>query len=385
MGKNNKTSNSTSEVSLPSSSDAPVLDVIVEAPEVTEIPAATTEAGIVKAERVELSVVNNEAWMEQIPKAIRAQLTSMTAPEEGELAAMVEGLPSEFQANFNDLVERMNPVREGVVSARAEFRVPELKLYHGVGDDAARPQSAPVGSIYTSDGSVLAAWDKTQAKMLKIGQTFVGTVVAVQETRSWWRPRDKNFPLPPDVDPNSKAPICRSLDRARGTRYGACAACPHRPYVKGSYEPNGCQNDVRLYIVLRDFTGMYAMTVKGGSVKKAVVPILRTKGVPWSVWFDFGLAEERNEQGRWFSMTAQAHVDDDHPQGIPTTPEERNVLRALARTILHESYKPELEKIYRQQETSTPQSEEMADLDAVRASAEAAAAAAATDYSKNNL
>jgi hypothetical protein len=208
MAKNNIKTNSTNSTN--STNDENTVALVADAPEVAEAPVAaiSVEQGIVKASPGEIEVAS-ASWVESVPKPIRALFNIMPAVEPDELTAMVEQLPDHLRANFEALVEGMNPVREGIVSTNTQFKIPEMRLYHGVGDDPARPPAAPVGSIYTSDGKILAAWDKQQAKSLKIDQVFTGAAVFLQETRAWWKPRDKAYVLPPDVDPTSNAPICR--------------------------------------------------------------------------------------------------------------------------------------------------------------------------------
>ena len=356
--------------------------IATENPMTTETPIIVAENGIAVVEPAALAAPVEKTWFDDLPKPIKALFLASPPPEDGELTAMVENLPQAQRESFEVLIESLNPVREGFVSSRADFRIPKAALYHGVGDDPARPAAAPVGSVYASDGLVLAAWDKNQARQLKIGQTFEAAIILIEETRTLKMPRDKSKPLPPDIDPDSKAPICYSLDRQRGSRYGACAACPNRPYANGKWAPDSCTNDARIYFVLRGFKGIYSISVKGASMKKAVQVIQRQKGRPWDVWYDIGVSEEKNELGRWFSLTATPHATDDAPQGEPTTQEERGVFRTLSRTVLHESYRAELQRIYAQ--TSAPAAEGHADTSADML-AVIAAANAAPDYSKNNL
>lgn len=367
MAKKNISSNTLEE--------APVTTTTQETAPVAVEPVV--EAAIEPEPEAALAVPD---WQDALPKPIRQLFEVMSAPEEGELDAMVVSLPEQDQEAFNSMIDNLNPVREGFVSARADFKIPLAKLYHGVGDDPARPATAPVGSVYTSDGLVLAAFNEAQARSLKIGKTFKAAILQVLQTRQL-RPSNDRSNVPPDMNPNSKAPICYSLDRVRGSRYGGCAACPHRPYANGKWAPDSCTDEVRIYFVLHGFKGIYALTVKGQSLKKAVEPIRRQKGRPWDVWFDLGVAEERNDKGRWFSLTATPHVTDDAPQGAPTTAAERGVLRTLARLVLHEAYAPELRSVYdRPTKGALPVLNAQADMAAMMA-----AAGALPDYSKNNL
>ncbi len=356
-----------------------------------EAPVTTTqETAPVAIDPVVEAVIDAEPeaanvapdWQADLPKPIRQLFEVMSAPEEGELDAMIVSLPEQDQEAFNGMIDNLNPVREGFVSARADFKIPLAKLYHGVGDDPARPATAPVGSVYTSDGLVLAAFNEAQARSLKIGKTFKAAILQVLQTRQLRAANDRSN-VPPDMNPNSKAPICYSLDRVRGSRYGNCAACPHRPYANGKWAADSCTDEVRIYFVLHGFKGIYAITVKGQSLKKAVEPIRRQKGKPWDVWFDLGVAEERNDKGRWFSLTATPHVTDDAPQGAPTTAAERGVLRTLARLVLHEAYAPELRGIYERGAKALPVLNAPADMNALLAAA--SSAGMAPDYSKNNL
>lgn len=349
---------------------------------VVETPITVAKNGTAVVDAAALAVPVERTWFDDLPKPIKALFAASPAPEEGELTAMVENLPQAERENFEALIESLNPVREGFVSSRADFRIPRATLYHGVGDDPARPAAAPVGSVYTADGLVLAAWDKTQARQLKIGQTFEAAIILIEETRTLKMPRDKSKPLPPDIDPDSKAPICYSLDRQRGSRYGACAACPNRPYANGKWAPDSCTNDARVYFVLRGFKGIYSINLKGASMKKAVQVIQRQKGRPWDVWYDIGLSEEKNELGRWFSLTATPHSTDEAPQGELTSQAARGVFRTLSRTVLHESYRTDLQSIYSAVETTAVAAHADASADML---AVIAAAQAAPDYSKNNL
>lgn len=367
---NKKTTNTTTTTNEPATQEN---TVTVETP-------VTIEQGIAKVEQTALAVPAEKTWIDDLPKPVRIALESSAPVEEGEMAALVEQLSDDKRSSFEEFVAKMNPVKAGIVVADAKFRIPNIRLYHGVGDDASRPKLAPVGSIYTSDGKIVAVWDADQAGLLKVGQTFKAAVVGLQETRSWWKPRDKSYVLPPDVDPNSNAPICRSLDRKRGDRYGSCSACPHRPYANGKYDGNGCHDEVQIYLVPADFSGIYQMTLKGASIKNAVQPFrraLQTMVDPWDRWFAFGIAEEKNNSGRWFSLTASQV-----PGATGVVAEnEKHVLGVISRQVMNEVYRPALQNIY--ERSAVPAAvEASADMAAVIA---AATGGPSPDYSKNNL
>ena len=350
-------------------------------PEETHVPEVNTQ--IVPVENLTAAIdvaPAAESWMASLPKASRAMFDAMPPLDDGELQAMVSNLPETQQRAFEDLIARMNPVKLGMFVADTRFNVRDAKLYHGVGDDPGRPASAPVGSLYANN-KLIIAWDKNSAEHQGVGTSFSAAVIGFYETRSWWPPRKKDFIFPAGVDSNTRGPICRSLDRKKGERFGECAACPYRPYANGKYEPDSCSDDVVLYIVMQGFSDIYRMVLKGASVKKAIQPIKRAASnltTPWDIWFEFSLSEERNTQGRWFSVAAQPKVNRENPAGVPTTGAERGLLSALSRQVLNEVYKPELQRIY----ASTPVTatvEVGADMSALAASVET------SDYSKNNL
>ena len=368
-----KTTNTTTTSSEPATQENIVTIETAETP-------VTIEQGLAKVESAALALPAEKTWLDDLPKPVRMALDSSAPVDEGEMSALVEQLADDKRAAFEEFIAKMNPVKAGIVVADARFRIPNIRLYHGVGDDVSRPQLAPVGSLYTSDGKIVAVWDADQAALLKVGQTFKAAIVGLQETRSWWKPRDKSYVLPPDVDPNSNAPICRSLDRKRGDRYGTCPACPHRPYANGKYDGNGCHDEVQIYLVPSDFSGIYQMTLKGASIKAAVQPFrraLQTMVDPWDRWFSFGIAEEKNTSGRWFSLTATQV-----PGAASTVVEaEKHVLGVISRQVMNEVYRPALQSIY--ERSAAPAAVEVsADMAAMIA---AAANGPAPDYSKNNL
>jgi hypothetical protein len=340
----------------------------------------TVDQGIAKVETAALAAPVEKTWLDELPKPVRMAIESSLPVEDGEMVALTEQLPDLERENFEDFVAKMNPLKEGIVVADAKFRVPSIRIYHGVGDDAGRPKLAPVGSTYTSDGKILSVWDKDQAELLKSAQFFKAAVVGLQEVRSWWKPRNKDYVLPPDVDPNSNAPICKSLDRKRGDRYGACPACPHRPYANGKYDSNSCTDEIQIYLVLEDFSGIYQMTLKGASIKNAVQPFRRalaTMVKPWDRWFGFGLAEEKNAIGRWFSLTATPIMGN---SGV-VAPAQHNLLSVISRQVMNEVYRPALQSLYERSAVTPAPSETSADMQALIASV----SGAAPDYSKNNL
>lgn len=315
-------------------------------------------------------------WREKLPKAIRALMSATPEPEEGELSALVDNLPSADAELCRSMFEGLNPVREGVISSVAEMKIPTASIYQGTGDDAARPTTAPKGSLYTSRSELLCCYEKALARQNGVQQTVAIVPLLLIKSRTWWKPRRESFVLPEGVDPNSKAPICQSPDRVQGSRYGACSACPNRPYAKGSYDADSCTDDAMLFFVVRGYVGIFSMNLKGASLKDAVGPLDRSKGKMYDRWWELSLVNQTNARGSWF--TVKLSPLDADAGGVATTTEERHVFRALSATLLHQAAMPLFERVYNaraREAVATATGEVQADTSAVLK-------AAAQDYSQ---
>jgi hypothetical protein len=220
-------------------------------------------------------------------------------------------------------------------------------LYHGVGDDPARPATAPWVQLTLSDGLVLAAFNEAQARSLKIGKTFKAAILQVADAAAALSSNDL-LHRPSGHEPGTaSAPICYSSTVCAAAVMAAALRVRTARTPTANGRPDSCTDEARIYFVLHGFKGILCPHREGSKPgRRAVEPIRRQKGRPWDAWFDLGVAEERNDKGRWFSLTATPHVTDDAPQGAPTTAAERGVLRTLARLVLHEAYAPELRSVY---------------------------------------
>ena len=318
-------------------------DIVIEDTDTASVAPIAVENGIATV-AVSALAVAAEDWQEKMPKAIRALFQATPEPIEGELSALVDNLPEADAELCRTMFESLNPVREGVVSSVAEMKIPAASIYQGTGDDPARPTTAPKGSLYTSRSELLLCAEKALARQNKVEQTIAIVPLILVKSRTWWRPRRENFVLPEGVDPNSKAPICQSPDRTTGSRFGACSACPNRPFAKGSFDPEACSDDATLYFVVKGFGGIYSLAMKGASLKNAVAPLERSKGRLYDRWWELSLEPQTNAKGTWY--TAKLTPLDADTGGRATTQEERHVFRALSATLLHQTVKPVFERVY---------------------------------------
>lgn len=346
----------------------------------------TTEAGssvgdsslaVVDDADMQLATEVEAPWMAAMPKGIRDLVKATPVLIEGQLAALVDNLPGADAESCRNMFESLNPVREGLVTSVSDVRIPSAKIFQGTGDDPSRPTVAPVGSLYSSNTELLLCADKALARQNKVSDTLRIAVVLLVESRSWWKPKRENFVPPVGVDPNSKAPICQSPDRKRGTRYGACDACPYRPFAKGTYDADSCSDDATIYFVVYGFKGLYSMQLKSGSLKLAVAPLKRIPGKLWDRWMELSLVPQTNAKGKWFVAKIQPFGTDEDAKGLPTSEAERHLFKGLSSTILHGAVMQSFARVYNPQEAGKPsgeaQPENTADPDAI-------AKAAATNF-----
>lgn len=350
-------------------------EVVVEVDaEETPVSPIEVQAGLATlVDENALDIAAPEAWREKMPKAVRDLYAATPELMEGQLAALVDNLPTADAEKCREMFEALNPVREGVVASTADVRIPSLQIFQGIGDNPALPDGAPVGSVFSSNRELLACFDAASARANKVGTSITVAVLLIVKSRTWWKPKRATFVVPHGVDPASKAPICQSPDRVTGTRYGTCAACPNKPFAKGSYDPDACSDDATVYVVVKGFKGIYSIGMKGASLKLAVAAIERSKGKLWDTWYDLTLAPQTNASGKWYVFSARSHATDEAPHGLQTTALERNVFKALSAMMLHEAVTPQFARVYnpKTQELTAQASEGLANPAAIADAARA--------------
>jgi hypothetical protein len=332
--------------------------------------------------------------VKHLPQSWKPILAATKQITDDELGDAADALPEGSRQNFRDMMARMNPVKPGVFTARRDFKVPEMKIFHGVGNDEARPKLLPRGGIYSDQGDMLCV-PEDHAEMLKTPSKIIVAVLMLAETRHLWRPMDKKkvHLLPPGVDADGKGPICRSLDRVVGDKYGpTCDACPYSAWAQGE-DKLTCGKDYSVYFAVMNpdmtFRGIFHMNIAKSSVKPGAGPIKKATdnwSVPYHAFFELTTKEETSknpgESFSWFNLVSKPLSNTANPKGIVTTGADRALFEALNRKIATTAYLPALASVYARRahaETSAPAlPSASANLAALTASA-----AAPRDYSKS--
>ena len=361
-----KKSNNTTSPAAETAPSAPVVEAITEAtaatveetaesetavsavppgapPPIVAAPAATLAGPRDYPEELDTSLAFDPqgphakaVLLRMFPGAAR-QIRGYRPVAETELTQLTLDLPEKLSANLTEALERMSPDHVGLHVVRAtEIKLFDLRVFHGTGDDPARPKATPPGGIYSTDNRLHAVCDGDLAVTYKMPETLRAYVIAYIEGRTLWPPRDDNNN--PEGGAKSRAPLCTSMDREKGDQFGLCDACPHRPF-QGEHERGDCTNEVTLFVVPEDFSGIYRWSLSktglemGKAIRKATSAGWRSL---WERPFVFNTRKEvskDNPSTRWYVPVAT-------PVGTPTPSEISDALRVLARKIDTEIYWP---------------------------------------------
>ncbi len=337
-----------------------------------------------------------------LPKTYSGLLRRLKQVSQEELEVAGEALPALAKTNLYAMLDRMNPQKPGVFIKSYGFRVPGAMVYHGTGNNEAKPELLPPGGIFSSEGRMLSV-PQSHSAMLKVPATMRFYVLMVVDGYSWWPPRDKSIPLPPDVNPDSKAPICRSLDQKVGFRYGSCDACPNLPWKNGKMpEKDSCGTETTVYFVLADFSGIYSMTFAKTAIKEGALPIKKKANQwakPWDFQFQIVTHPETGKTDptqKWYVPASSVYTDGEHPAGVAPTEAEAALCALLCEKLQADVYLPQLASIYSRAAGGHHQipaggaPEQQADMSGLAAGVAipggvAPAQAAVVDYSKNNV
>lgn len=268
---------------------------------------------------------------ERLPAQYKGDVLMLKKPEPAELVGIVEKLPAETTTKLMEIIRKTRPKKQGAHTSREGFQPTEIRLYQGTGTDALRPKNCIPGGLYTSESKLLEA-------------PFDAAVIHFYEGRILWPPREGGE--------SAKAPICVSMDRKKGSRYGECSSCP---YAGKPYNQGGCMKEVVAFLVDKDFTGIYSMRFNKSSqgAGEALTRILNKSEEIFSRWVRFETSERTEGSKRWFVLKASPVADAKSKANEYVQDELKPLFNAFSRIIDRDVYWPGMADVYTRLEGST--------------------------------
>lgn len=262
---------------------------------------------------------NNKLFMERYGKVVERVSREMPGPTD--LLKIIDSLPEEAADSLSEILKRMSGQRKGIHDTNERPDLPELRIYHGTGNDQNRPENQQIGQFYlTSKESV--------------GKEFIGTVLLIYSGNTMWPPNDSGG--------NRGMPMCISMDRLVGSTYGDCKTCANRPWRDG--KPNNCSNDVIAVMLAKNLKDI--VIVRFSKTSEAAGRMLTKHAkrgtFPWSRWYKLTLVEEKKERNRWFKMMVEPVTDEYVPEYLHPFAD------AMCTMLDARQYLPGVASIYRQ-------------------------------------
>jgi hypothetical protein len=267
-----------------------------------------------------------KALANRLPAKYKSDVLFLKRPSSEELFAAIEKLPSDEQDKMITLAAKTRPKKQGVHTTRSGFQPISVRIYQGTGNDPVRPQKMTPGEFYNAAGIVM-------------GEKIEGTVIHVFEGRTLWPAKDAGG------DNQSKAPICVSLDRVEGSKYGSCQACP---LSTKAYNQGGCPKDVTIIFVDKELTGVYSLTFAKTSYAAgdALVKMLQKSENIWDRQVSITAQERTEKDYKWYVIKATPVSDPKNPANNYTPKNLHPIYEMLSKVVDADVYYPQLADIY---------------------------------------
>jgi hypothetical protein len=260
----------------------------------------------------------------RLPENVRARALMLKRPTPEELMNIVMALPEAGQEAMLALVSKTNPEKQGLHTSSSGFEPTALKVFHGTGNDPLRPRQCLPGQFYSADSRVL-------------GEKFTAVPLAIYEGQILWPPKSQD-------NKESKAPICVSVDRKTGSKYGSCDACPLNPSVR-QYSQGGCMREVTAYLLDQDMTSIYELKFSKTSegAGRALMGVMKKSNSLWDRWFTFEAKERVEGANKWYVIQTGPVAD---PVKANTDPKLHPLFTALSKIIDTDIYYAALANIH---------------------------------------
>lgn len=219
-------------------------------------------------------------------------------PTPAKLQGIIDDLPEDIVDNIAEIIKKVSGSKKGVYTDDTRPDFPELRLFHGTGNDPNRPQNMIPGHFYLTSKE-------------NCGDSFIGTVLAIFEGRTMWPDNESGD--------EQRMPICQSMDRKIGSTYGDCNTCPHKPWSDGKKQQ--CGDDVVAFMLVKDLNEIvkvrFSKTSEGAG--KRLVRFVKRSVMPWSRWYKITSDErisKNNKNIRWYIMEVSPVNDESVPEAI---------------------------------------------------------------------
>jgi hypothetical protein len=216
------------------------------------------------------------------------RIASVTAelPDKMTANRIIDRLPDEYADAVASIIRRSMGKRKGVYADDDRPELPELRIFHGTGNDPNRPENIIPGHYYLTTKET-------------VGKQFIGTVLAVYKGRTMWGDRD--------AGENTRMPVCQSMDREVGSSFGRCEVCPNKPWRDGKQQR--CSDDVVAYMLTRDLKEIvvvrFAKTSQGAG--QQLIKFARRTESNWSKWYSItanATVNQNDKTQRYYVMQA---------------------------------------------------------------------------------
>lgn len=237
------------------------------------VPATSTGLALPLPANVEPKLW--ETALKVLPPDAVARWAAKPRPAMSEVQALMAALSPERQAKLEELLAKANPQKEGMDGGADIFKPLVLKVYHGTGNDAMRPDKLPPGSLYGSDG-------------VAVDEPFRGILVYLNaKARNLWADRN---------DPNApKHPLCSSVDGEHGSKNGDCKKCP---FAVKKYNEGGCQPEIHAWFIAEDLSAIYQMSFakSGLNAGNMLKKFATTTRAIWDTVYELSLEKKTNDK-----------------------------------------------------------------------------------------
>jgi len=218
-------------------------------------------------------------------------------PTKAQMKNVIRALPDEHQEAVASLLRRTSGMKKGVYASNDRPEHTELRLYQGTGADPNRPETAIPGQFYLNTKE-------------NIGKVFEGTIISIWDGRTMWPDRDAG---------GAKMPVCTSMDRRVGSRFGECKDCLNLPWRDGKKDQM-CGDDVVALMLPRDLSDIVLVRFSRTSepAGRQLMRFARKGFVPWERWYRLTSEEHKNTERsfRWFTIELNVNEEEDVPEEL---------------------------------------------------------------------